>query len=69
LRNATPFLLVSLSPSVRCCNVRFLEAPFFYYAIVSLHSFSLKYLPGHCWWNTSGFWMNCGSQEGIAGNW
>jgi hypothetical protein len=29
LRNATPFLLVSLSPFVRCCDVRFLETPLF----------------------------------------
>jgi hypothetical protein len=28
----------------------------------------LRYLPGLCWGDTSGFWVNCGSRESIRGN-
>jgi hypothetical protein len=58
LKNATPSLLVSLSPSVRCCDVRFLAASLFFpfTSLLWVNILScLRYLPGPCWWNTLGF--------------
>jgi hypothetical protein len=71
LKNATPSLLVSLSLSVRCYDVRFLAA---FLLFLLLHYCwlipfrYLMYLLGLCWWDTSGFWTNRSSRESIRGS-
>jgi hypothetical protein len=50
-KNVTPFLLVSSSPSVRCCDVRFLAAFLFsllFHCCWIIPFCYLRYLPGLC---------------------
>jgi hypothetical protein len=60
-----------LNLSMRCCDVRFLSnlSPFPFTPLLLVNIFScLRYLPGPCWWDTSGCWVNRDSRESIGGN-
>jgi hypothetical protein len=71
LKNAIPFSLVLLNLSTRCCDVRFLATFIlsfllhFWWLMTSLYR---RHLLGLCWWDTSGFWTNHGSQEIFRGS-